>query len=278
MKNLDIEKFNPKVAELNILAKSAKKLVVSDLHNTSEVAVVKEKRIELGKVRRGIEDTGKELRADAILFQKAVIKRAEELIGIISPEEKRLKQIEEDSKTLLIREDREKLLPQRIEKFRIVGLTVGDNDVLAMDDNEFLAFYNEKLSEKLDADIIEAKEKKAEDDAKKEKKAQLAQDKIDNANKKIEDKKRKIKQEKMEIEHQKELIKVKEQAIKDAKIAKKEEEKRKKEEELLKKKEAEANKKYQDFLKKNKYNDKTDKLKETENEYVLYRVIARFKK
>jgi len=135
------------------------------------------------------------LRADAILFQKAVIKRAEELIGIISPEEKRLKQIEEDSKTLLIREDREKLLPQRIEKFRIVGLTVGDNDVLAMDDNEFLAFYNEKLSEKLDADIIEAKEKKAEDDAKKEKKAQLAQDKIDNANKKIEDKKRKIKQE-----------------------------------------------------------------------------------
>jgi len=275
---LDIEKFNPKVAELETIANKAKKLTVSDLHNTSEVAIVKEKRIELGKVRRSIEETGKALRSDAIVFQKEVLKRERELILIISPEEDRLKQIETDSKKLLIREDREKLLPERCEKFRVAGLEVGDNDLLEMDDNDFVVFYNEKLSEKLEDDRIKAEEEKAEEEEKKNKKERLAQDKIDKAQDKIDEEKRKIEQDKRDIEHEKELIKVKEQAIEDEKIAKIEEKKRAEKEAKEKKKQEDKNKLYQDFLKKNKYNETTDRIKETEDEYILYRVVARFKK
>ncbi len=279
---LDIEKFDPKVAELEKMAKETKKLVVSDLHNTSEVAVIKEKRIELGKVRRTIEDTGKALRADAIMFQKAVIKKEKELISIIEPEENRLKTIETDSKELLIREDREKLLPERCEKFRIAGITVGDNDLLNMDDNEYLAFYNEKLSEKLEADRIKAEEDKVEEEAKKERKAEIAQEKIDKQTRKIENEKRKIEEEKREIEYQKEILKVKEsarlQAIKDEKIAKLQIEEKDKKAKLQAEKERKANKLYQDFLGKNRYNKETDKVKETDESYILYRIVATLKK
>jgi flagellar biosynthesis GTPase FlhF len=145
---LDIEKFSPTVAELQNLVSKSSAIQVSDLTDKQQLKVVKQSRIELRDARVAITKIGKGLREDAIAFQKAVIVKEKELVGIIEPEENRLKAIEEEAEKLAEFEKRRATLPRRLEVLQEAGLTLSEPEILAMDDNEFITYKNTKVEER----------------------------------------------------------------------------------------------------------------------------------
>ena len=90
MESLNIEKFSPKKAELIALADKSKGLVINGVDDKIGYSLVHDTRMELKRARVEIAKTGKNLRADALSFQKAVIEKEKELIAIIEPVEKDL--------------------------------------------------------------------------------------------------------------------------------------------------------------------------------------------
>ncbi len=95
--DLSLEKFNPTVAELNALvAQTSTRLF--DEKNSVDVDYAHNSRMSIRAARVKIEKFGKQLRENAITFQKAVIVKERELIAIIEPEESRLAVIEEAGK------------------------------------------------------------------------------------------------------------------------------------------------------------------------------------
>src|SRR5260370_38000405 len=114
--DLTIEKFSPTKAELATMAAEAQAI-------TQEAAPqkIREMRIALKKARTTITKIGKELREDAVAFQKAVISKEKELIAIIEPEEDRLEEIEAEAESIREREERREFLPRRKERLLAIG-------------------------------------------------------------------------------------------------------------------------------------------------------------
>lgn len=160
MEELSIEKFSPAKAELLAIVAETKK---TDL---TSYEAVKENRIKLRDARVLIQKKGKEFREDALKFQKDVIAKEKELIGIIEPEEDRLFQVEEEHKLKIEMEKRRGELPSRLEALAGVGdgLENNENEILAMDDNEFNAYRLRRIDAKLEKDraAIEDQKKAAE--------------------------------------------------------------------------------------------------------------------
>ncbi len=188
---LNIEAFDPNIADLRKMVEDTSKITEAD-----DLQKVKEARIALGKVRITIAKKGKELREDALSFQRAVIDKEKELIGMIQPEELRLKGIEEAVEKKKERERRMALLPMRRDK--VAGIdemysftkAITDEELLSMDDEQFAAFYNQLVADKNERDRIAlaAEKQKVEDE-----KAEIArQQEIKDA----EEKARKEEQEK----------------------------------------------------------------------------------
>lgn len=88
--NLNIEEFNPKKSELIELADSCKDLVIKDVDDINGYELVNTKRKELKNARVQITKIGKSLRDNAIKFQREVIAREKEFVGIVAPVEKKL--------------------------------------------------------------------------------------------------------------------------------------------------------------------------------------------
>ena len=88
---MQLEKFNPTTAELKQKAEECSSLIIKGVDDKEGYQAVHKARMDLVRTRREINKTGKELRAEAIAFQKAVIDKEKELIGIISPVEDDLK-------------------------------------------------------------------------------------------------------------------------------------------------------------------------------------------
>lgn len=91
MQNLNIEEFNPKKAELTVMADKYRGLTIAGIEDKEGFKRVHEAQMELRSVRVDIEKKGKALREDALSFQKQVIALEKELVGIISPVEDALK-------------------------------------------------------------------------------------------------------------------------------------------------------------------------------------------
>lgn len=162
MEELSIEKFSPAKQELLAIVSETKK---TDVTNFDEV---KKNRIKLRDTRVMIKEKGKQMREDALKFQKDVIAKEKELIGIIEPEEERLQQIEEEHKLKVEMEKRRDELPSRLEALAGIGDDVpySENEILAMDDDEFNAYRLRRIDAKLvqdRADLEAAKEKEAID-------------------------------------------------------------------------------------------------------------------
>lgn len=153
-----LEKFDPTVAQLTSMVEKTKDLKATDLKDKTQLETVRKARIELKKTRVAIEKYGKDLRDDANKFSKAVIAKEKELIGIIEPEEERLKAIEEEAEKLAIKEERIVKLPARRERLAAIGdsVEVSDDDLLLMDANDFEAYYNARVADKLNADKVKA--------------------------------------------------------------------------------------------------------------------------
>lgn len=245
---MDIQKFNPTVAELTTLADEAKAVDVTDL------TAVKEVRLKLRTARTTITKTGKEFRAEALAFQKAVIAKEKELLEIITPEEDRLKAVEEEVAKAAELEERKKVLPWRKEQL----MTIGDGkdnpteeELLGMEDATFTTYLNERKAAHLDA--IEAEKREAELAEQREKEKEEAAEKA-----------RQEERERMEREQREKEEREKREAEEVARKEKEEQEK------------AEKNKKYKDWLKKNGYTEKNKdsyKIVREGNTFSLYTLV-----
>lgn len=311
MDNLNLEKFNPTVAEITAMAEKYKGLEIQGIDDKEGYTAVDIARKELKKTRVQIQKTGKELRADALAFQKAVIARENELIEIIEPLE-----VELTDKQRKVNEEKEKMkrmesLPERREQLATVEGEATDDELLSMDDRSFNDFFLQKKSEFLDAQAIRQKEeaeaaerarieaeKKAQmEKEEQEKKLQLEREKLEAEKKKLEDEKLAIENEK---KRQVELEQAKKEAAEKARIEAEEKMKREKEAEERKVKEEqekkereekekiqrekdeqeklERKKKYQDFLTRNEYDEKSGDffIDKQAKKVVLYKKIDEF--
>ena len=271
---LNIEQFNPKVAELEALAASSQALTITDFGDQAQIEAIKTKRKELVKTRGLIEDTGKAMRADALKFQKEVIARENTLVAIIQPEELRLKALEEEAKNYQVRQERLRKQPERLEKLKATGewqpIPGMEETLLELDDVEFeglLAKLNTAHSQKILAQKeAEQAAKQAELDAR-----QAEIERKENEQKTKEAAELAEKQRAADIEAAR--IEGERKAKEDAAKAEAEEKAR-----LAR---LEKTKKYKEFLEKHGYNEKTkDKFKvfETDRGYTLYKVVGEFLK
>jgi hypothetical protein len=309
MENLNLEQFNPKKSELLSLADKYKSLEIKGLNDNEGYLAVDKGRKELKTARVEITKRGKELRDEAVKFQRAVISLEKELVGIIEPIEIELKNKQEKIDQERIMKQREALLPERKERLDLVGAEYTDELLLTMDNADFESFSIEQKSiflEKKEQAILEAQakidavnkriaeekhleeqRKIAVEEAKKE--AELEKQRA------IEEEKRKAKEveERMErekreaVEAEKERAAKEKQAMIDEQARKdreaKEEADRKEREKLEAEAKAKAEqealekkKKYQKFLTDNKYNEETDLIFDKGDRVILARKVAEF--
>ena len=220
MENLDVGEFNPKKEELVQRVLESSKIIVSDLRDLKQIGAVKESRLSLRKDEIQIEKDGKKYREKARDIINYVLGKEKELKAITSPEIERLKEIEDKSEAVLLKDRRLKGLLDKKKRLEEIGdnVKVEDDYLLGLDDLEFVTYLNERVANKNEADKIaeenrakmarakvqaeqEAQAKKLEEErealrikedeleAKAEKKRKEEQDKIDKANEEIERKK-----------------------------------------------------------------------------------------
>lgn len=296
-------KFNPTVEKLTSAVEISKKIVVSDLRDLKQIQAVKETRKELRSFEIVIEKDGLKFREEAKDWAKEVIRQEKELKKITSPEIERLKEIEEKSEAILLKDKRLKELPDRKKRLEEIGdnVKVEDDYLLGLDDLAFVAYLNERVANKNEADKIaeedraekariEAQEKLDKDKEALRTKEQEAQAKIDKANEdlaqknkeaqdKIDDAKRKIEADKLDLQHKKELQEADDRAKKE--VEEKQEadrlkaiEDKKTEDEKLKKRKA-----YIEFLSENGYTEKTKDeytIIKSETKILLYKKVGEF--
>lgn len=293
MAKLDIEKFNPSVGEITKLVDTHKDLVIQDVNDTAGYALVKTARQELGAARIRISKDGKDLRAEAVAFQKAVIAKEKELIELITPTEEalisKLKAVDEEK----LKIKRQDSLPERHEMLKSVGCDADDSFLINMTDQGFATYFNDKRTE-----FLENKERNLKIEADKVEAAQRIEReaidaKLKAAEKRLEDEKKKVEADKLEVERAKQhaidlenakvameaQVKAEaEEKIQQDILDKEAEEKRIKEEEVIKQQKLEAQKKYQDWLKPHGYveGDSDFKLVQVEGEVLLYKLIDTF--
>lgn len=295
MENLDITKFDPTVEELKRLVSVSKKIQKVDIEDKTQIEAVKKSRIELKTARVSITKKGKELREEALTFQRAVIAKEKELIGIIEPEELRLKSIEEEATELQARKLRLEELPFRKEELAKIGdnITVTDDELLAMDTEQFFAYRNERTVNKNEADrlALEEKERKIKEEEERQQRERETQEREKKARAEAqaeaerqlklakEEAELRIQQEKEEAERR--VVAERERMEREQREKEEREAKEKAEAERLAKEEQdklEKQKKYQAWLKENNYNETTDKIINGESDITLYRTVSVFKK
>lgn len=262
MNELNIEKFSPTKAELTKMAETAATITLPDPLDKEQVEVVKQARLGLRSARTAITKMGKDLREDAVKFQKAVIVKEKEMLAIIEPQEERLERLEQDAEHMREREDRREFLPRRKERLTAIGdgIEITEDELLDMDGSAFEGYINMRHSNKLAAD-----------------KAKLAADQA------------KLDADKAKLEHDKELAAAEERGRKEAaekleREAKEKAEREAREKEETDRKEAaekekrERDESYQAFLKKYGYEPDEDKFWTVQhgNEVRLYKHLATF--
>lgn len=295
MEELNIEKFDPTVDELNKLVSVSKKVVITDINDKAQLETVRENRITLKNARVAITKKGKELRDDAIKFQKAVIAKEKELVAIIEPEEDRLKAIEEEAKELKLKEERKALLPERKEQLAKIGdsVKIKDEELLEMDTETFISYKNDRTAAKNEADrlALEEKERAIKEEAERQEREKETREREAQARKEAEEEaQRRLENEKRE--HELQIQREKEDAerrVKEERERMEREQKEKEEREAREKAEAEAakkaeqeklekQKKYQTWLTKNGYNETEFKIIDQGTQIALYKLVDTFKK
>jgi hypothetical protein len=146
---LSIEKFSPTRAELAALVEKAKLIDLVNPFDDMQLAVVKNARAELRSTRTAITKRGKDLRDDALAFQRAVIATEKELVAIVTPEEERLATLIEAAIEMREREERKQLLPHRHQRLAAIGddIIATDDELLAFDGPAFEGYFNTRQAD-----------------------------------------------------------------------------------------------------------------------------------
>ncbi len=154
---LSLEDFHPAKEALMLLSEKAKATDITSLEHVHDT------RIQLRDARISLTKRGKEMRDGALKFQKDVISKEKELLGIIEPEEERLEKIEEQLKLKKEMEDRRTELPTRIAALATIGdkdIVIDEDELLAMDDKAFNEYRIRRIDAKLEYDRKEFEAKK----------------------------------------------------------------------------------------------------------------------
>lgn len=307
MSELNIAKFDPQKAEVLALVENVKNTIVSLPSGNTGYALMRENKSLLQKKRTDLTRMFKDERAGALAYQKGIIKVEKDLISLIEPVESdldaKISKIDEEN----ARAKRVKDLPDRMERLKLIETEASPDELLGMDDNQFLEFFNNKkmeyLEKKEQAIKAEAEKKERErllDEQDKETKRRMAEDERQAKIKAEEDARQaKIKEDNDKLEAEREELEREKQIIADQKAAEEWNKQRAIELEAAKKKaaedeakrieserlakEAEAKRvkeelekqaKYQNFLKDNKFDSMTDKIDQNGNKIILYRKVA----
>lgn len=270
---LNVEKFDPTVAELKAIVAETASITATDLRDKSQLKVVKSTRIKLRDARIKITKTGKEMRDEANAYNKAVLAKEKELLAIVEPEEDRLKAIEEEAERIVVMEARMVQLPIRRDALAQIGdgVEISDDEILAMDDTQFVEYRNTRVTAKIEAERVALEAEKhrlAREQELEEAKKQAAKEAEEKARRDAEDR-----------------IRAAEQAQADAERREKEAAERAERErqEAAEREEAEQarlekEKGYNQWLKDNAFDEATMKLITVADEVHMYKLVATYKK
>lgn len=277
MENLNIENFDPTIEQLQKIVEKTKDINVTNLKDKKQISIVRSNRINLRDARVSITKKGKQLREDAIAFQKKVIEKEKELITIIEPEKTRLTNIEEEAKQLVIREERLLKLPLRRQRIIDLNVDVGSNFneiTLGMDDEQFEAYFNKIVAKINKQNRIKTLEKQTKKEANLKRQEEEVNKKLEELRaeeqKKIEAEKKKIEEERAELQTEKNRI-----------IAEEESKKKAEEDRLAKEAILEKRELYRSFLKEHGWTEENKldfKVEEIVDGYILFKKVGIFKK
>lgn len=158
-------------------------LTINGIDDKEGFEAVEKARKECKAVRVLATKICKAGREDAVKIQKDWIAKEKEVVGQIEEIENTLEaesnRIKEEEKAILFKAAQEAKLPMRKEKLLNIGITVADEELLKLDDANFLQLFNEfyetHLEEKAKK-IREDEEKRQAEE--KEKEAQLKEEKL----------------------------------------------------------------------------------------------------
>lgn len=127
-----ILKFDERKTELAAMAKDSERITA--ITNKDGLAECHSARMKLKNTRVAIEKVGKEARADATAFSKAVIAAEAELVGLIAPEEDRLQAVQDEWEAKIAAEKaaKEEAERQRLAAIRARINAIKDAPRLAM--------------------------------------------------------------------------------------------------------------------------------------------------
>lgn len=282
---MNLEQFNPTVAELTKLAAESKQLSVTDYGDPVQVKAVHDQRIVLRDARVDITKKAKLFREEAVTFQKRVIEKEKELIALIEPEEYRLQCIEDEAKAYAIKQERERKWPERLARLKELEYKGGSSDdhVLKMLSDVEFETYISNVKAKIEAEALarqrteqlarEAELNRREEElAAKERKAKMEQVAKENAEREKAD---------AEMREKKRLADLEEARIegeRNAKATAERIEREKKAEEAR----AEKSRKFKAWLSEHGHTDALEGdrffIRHTDTEAILYEKVAVYKK
>ena len=287
-----IAKFDYNTTILNKVAEDARAIDITDM------AQVEEKKKELVTLRGKIETQGRGFREQAIANNKIIQKEENYYVAIIEPIEIEYKEILKKEEARKLIEIRKELLPMKKKQLQfLIKIELTDDDtLLAMDDDQWIAYYNSQFKlneERIQHDEIMARREKerkerevqirAEMDEKAKIDAELAlkraeKDKINavlaekvKAEQLVRDKINAVQAEKLKAEQ---LVRKQKEMADKAKQDELQAFKDKTDKEVADKARLDANKKYQEFLSSNNYNEGTDIVQNSGGKIKIYRLVA----
>lgn len=295
MQEINIERFNPRKAEITELVERIKSTVISMPGDKTGYELMKDNKKTLQSARVNLTKDLKAEREGALAYQKGIIAIEKDMLAIIDPVEseldEKIKAIEDAEK----RSARVAILPERKEKLASIELEMTDDEILDMDDKVFAQFFVDKKMAYLEAQNEKAR--KIEEDRRREEDERRHQEEIKkaseqaaaNAKKEAEEKaerekKEAVQREKDKAERAKQKL-IDDQARKDQERIDSENKARQEESDRIAQEKADAEKlektkKYQKFLTDNGCTKETEKnfyIKKEETKVVLYKKVGEFK-
>jgi hypothetical protein len=248
--------FEIDVTKVANLAQRSEK--ITDVNHPEFKAI----RKEMQQTRKYVNDYFMSARREFNRLADFVREVEKTVLAEFTPEENRLISIEKEEKARLLLEARKEALPLKRERITTAGIVFSDEEILAMDDAGFELEFAMRLQAKLELD------------------RQAEQERITKENAKIEAEKIELQRQKDEADRIEQARKEERERAEHALRLQKEQAEREKREAEAKKAEDEekeqvriADQKFQNFLKINKYNEKTDIIMGTK----LYRLVAEHK-
>lgn len=273
--------FNPTIAEATKIAKQYQGLTIKSVDDKEGYNLVYTGQQELKKLRVAITKYGKEQRQEALAYQKEVIRQEKELLGVITPIEDSLKAERERIDEIKKREERKEFLPVRKKMLTEVEAEVNDDELLGMDDKQFMVFFGKKQAEFTARKEEEKREKEREEQRNRELEEAKKQA-VEQAKREVEERARREKKE-AERRAKEELERVEREKQAEIDRLKQEKEEKERQEKMLverKRQEEEEmakNKRMKQWLEENgvtEENKSDHKVERQGNQLVLYKKVS----